>query len=295
MSEKWCECKGHRSRDFRKLTDFYSTHFLPVGWRLEYTTLLEREERRTLYITGECSQCGGFMRTGVDLSGSYTHDNFLRDVCASMLRHRPYAGQDSNGLYRGGVPQRLEWYWRQDQMTKTERIEQFVALFHEGVDQLIARRWAKEHMPAQDVPRETSTEFFNGVLELVQSSGFWPEQSTFITCEPACPTWSPELALCHSRFSFVPELKARVGGGLCIECYLDGIFDRMGNHRLLIGSIKTACDDRDTSLIMGSLTGALLYYGEAYRKANSHRFVPYKSLKLPGLEPRKNKENEHGK
>lgn len=45
---------------------------------------------------------------------------------------------------------------------------------------------------------------------------------------------------------------------------------------------------------MGSLTGALLYYGEAYRKANSNRFVPYKALKLPGSETQQ-KENEHGK
>ncbi len=293
MSERWCKCPGHQSHDFRELTDHYSQHFIPTGWSLEYTTLLEQEERRTLYIIGKCSQCGGFMRTGEDITGRSTHDSFLRDVCISMLRYRPYAGQDGSGLYRGGVPPRLEWYWRQDQMTKAERIEQFVALFHEGVDQLIARRWAKEHMSAQDAPRETTTEFFNGVIELVQSNGFWPNQSAFITCEPACPTWPPELALCHSRFSFVPELKAGAGGGLCIECYLGGIFDKMGNHRLLIGTIKTACDDRDTSLIMGSLTGALLYYGEAYRKANLHRFVPYKALKLLGLEHQK--ENEHGK
>ena len=53
------------------------------------------------------------------------------------------------------------------------------------------------------------------------------------------------------------------------------------------------CDDRDTAIIMGSLTGALLYYGEAYRKNNSHRFVPYKAVKLPGLKAQK--ENEHGK
>ena len=41
------------------------------------------------------------------------------------------------------------------------------------------------------------------------------------------------------------------------------------------------------------VTGALLYYGEAYRKNNSHRFVPYKAVKLPGLKAQK--ENEHGK
>ena len=95
------------------------------------------------------------------------------------------------------------------------------------------------------------------------------QSGAFITCEPACPTWPPYLVLCHPKFSFVPELKAGAGGGLCIECYLNGIFDSAGNHRLLIGTIKTVCDDRDTAIIMGSLTGALLYYGEAYRKNNS--------------------------
>lgn len=294
MSERWCECPGHESRDFRELTDHYCAHFIPTGWELEYATLLEREEQRTLYITGKCGQCGGFMHTGEDLTGIGTHDSFLRDVCASMLRFRPYAGRDGYGLYRGGVPPRLEWYWRQDQMTMAERVEQFAALFHEGVDQLIARRWAKEHMPAQDFPRETTTEFFNGVTKLVQSSGFWPDQCAFITCEPACPVWPPYLALCHPKFSFVPELKAEAGGGLCIECYLNGIFDSAGNHRLLIGTIRTVCDDRDTAIIMDSLTGALLYYGEAYRKANLHRYVPYRALKLPGRQTEKEK-NEHGK
>lgn len=293
MSKRWCECPEHQSRDFRGLTDFYSTHFVPTGWRLEYTTLLEREERRTLYITGECSQCGGFMRTGEDITGSSTHDNLLREVCASMLRYRPYAGQDAYGIYRGGVPPRLEWYWRQDQMTKAERVEQFVGLFHEGVDQLIARRWAKEHMPAQDAPRETTTEFFYGVIKLVQSAGVWPQQSAFITCEPACPTWPPELAICHPQFSFVPELKAGASGGLCIECCLDGITHRVGEHKLLIGTIKTACDDRDTHLVMGSLTGALLYYGQIYRRSNLDRYVPYKPLKRPERQPEK--ENENGK
>lgn len=295
MSERWCECPGHQSQDFRDLTDFYSRYFIPTGWKLEYTTLSEREERRTLYMTGECSQCGGFMRTGEDIDGLATQDSLMREICTSMLRYRPYAGRDGSGLYQGGVPPRLEWYWRQDQMTKAERVDQFAGLFHEGVDQLIARRWAKEHMPAQDVPRETTTEFFNGVVKLVQSSGFWPDQSAFITCEPDCPTWPPYLALCHPRFSFVPELKAGAGGGLCIECYLNGIFDRVGNHRLLIGAIKTACGDRDTSVTMGSLTGALLYYGEAYRKANSHRYVPYKAVKLPERRTQNNKENQNGK
>lgn len=277
MKGQWCECNGHRSRDFRKLTDFYCERFLPTGWQLQYTTLTKPEENRVLYIVGKCSRCGGFMRTGVNITGRYTHDALLRDICHAMLNHRPYAGKDVYGLYRGGVPQRLEWYWRQDQTTKEQRIGQFAALFHPGADQLTARLWAEEYMPAPSVLRETSTEFFNGVVSLVQSSGFWPQQSAFITCEPACPTWPPDVVLCHPRFSFRPVLEAGTGGGLRIECYLDGIFDRPGNHDLLIGTIKTVCADRDTSLIMGSLTGALLYYGDAYRGANLERYIPHKS------------------
>lgn len=31
MKERWCKCPGHRSRDFRKLTDFYCRSFIPTG------------------------------------------------------------------------------------------------------------------------------------------------------------------------------------------------------------------------------------------------------------------------
>ncbi len=35
MNERWRNCLGHQSRDFRKLEDFYSTRFVPTGWKLE--------------------------------------------------------------------------------------------------------------------------------------------------------------------------------------------------------------------------------------------------------------------
>lgn len=294
MSERWCECPGHESRDFRELTDHYCAHFIPTGWELEYATLLEREEQRTLYITGKCGQCGGFMHTGEDLTGIGTHDSFLRDVCASMLRFRPYAGRDDSGLYLGGVPQRLEWYWRQDQMTMVGRVEQFAALFHEGVDQLIARRWAKEHMPAQGAPRETAEEFFYGVVRLVTTSGFWPNQGTLFICEPDDLCWPWEKAISHPHFKFLAEMECEGHSELTISCYL---YDRLAgeaDRKLLVGCIRSLRSDLDTYLTMGKLTGALLYYGEAYRKANLHRYVPYKALKLPERQTEKEK-NEHGK
>lgn len=125
-------------------------------------------------------------------------------------------------------------------------------------------------LPALPARRETTAEFFNAVVELVKSNGFWPEQSAFITCEPACP----DVALCHPMFDFRPVLTAEHDGGLRIDCYLNGIFDRAGNSKRLAGTIQTACSDRDTCVLLGSLTGALLHYGGVHREENLDRYIP---------------------
>lgn len=273
MNERWCGCKGHNSQDFTKLTDHYCHCFIPEGWQLEYTTVIEPEDTRTLYITGKCSQCGGFMRSGVSIYGKYTHDNLLEDICRAMLTYRPYAGKDKSGIYQGGVPRRQEWYWHQDQLARTQRIEQFVLLFRES-ELLIARQWAEEHMPVPGIRRETSTEFFNAVVNEVQINGFWPGQSAFITCEPACNVWPPDAVLCNHQFDFHPILEISPEG-VRIDCCLRGRFDKSGRKYLSIGTIKTACTNRDTCLTMGALTGALLHYGEAWRNNHLERYLPH--------------------
>jgi len=125
-------------------------------------------------------------------------------------------------------------------------------------------------MPAPPVRRETSSDFFGAVVKLVKANGLWPNQSAFITCEPA----RPDAALCHPMFDFRPVLTAEHGGGLRIDCYLNGIFDHAGNSKRLAGTIQTACSDRDTCVLMGSLTGALLHYGGVHREENLDRYVP---------------------
>ena len=47
-----------------------------------------------------------------------------------------------------------------------------------------------------------------------------------------------------------------------------------GNSKRLAGTIQTACSDRDTCVLMGSLTGALLHYGGVHREENLDRYVP---------------------
>ena len=250
MEECWCECSGHRSKDFSKLTDYYCRHFM-------------------LYLVGKCDQCGGFMRSGVSIACNWTGDRLLLDICKAMLQHRPFDGRDKTGIYRGGCARRSEWYWKQDHLHRAERIKQFVSLFRES-DQPSARLWAEEHMPAPPVRRETSSDFFGAVVKLVKANGLWPNQSAFITCEPACSG----AALCHPMFDFRPVLTAEHGGGLRIDCYLNGIFDHAGNSKRLAGTIQTACSDRDTCVLMGLLTGALLHYGSVYREENLDRYVP---------------------
>lgn len=57
-----------------------------------------------------------------------------------------------------------------------------------------------------------------------------------------------------------------------------GTFDGSGRDRLHIGAIQTADTDRDTCLMMGGLTGALLYYAKTYLDANIRRYTPNAEL-----------------
>lgn len=274
METNWCDCRGHRSRDFCKLTNYYSHHFIPDGWQLAYTTLAEEEPERVLYITGKCAQCGGFMRSGTSIPCNLTGDALLTYISRELLHYRPHDVREPNGIYHGAVIPRSQWYWEQDRLMAEERMEQFVALFHEE-DRATARRWAQEQMPTPPVRRDTPSELFHAVIKLVQDNGLWPEQSTFYTITPSGPNvYPPTAVLTDHRFHFWPELNLCGGGGLSIDCVLYGTFDGSGRDRLHIGAIQTVSTDRDACLTMGGLTGALLYYAKTYLDANKRRYTP---------------------
>lgn len=274
----WCACSGHKSKSFREVLDFYSTHFIPDGWQLKYTTLTEEEPGRTLYLTGKCAQCGGFMHSGLSLGSNLTGDTLLSHIYERLSTHRPYDGREPSGIYHGAVIPRAQWYWEQDRLTARERREQFVALFHEE-DRAAALRWALEQMPAPPVRRDTPSELFHAVIKLVQNDGLWPEQSTFYTITPSGPqVYPPAAVLTDYRFSLWPELNFGGQEGLYIDCVLYGSFDGSCRDRLHIGTIQTAATDRDTCLIMGGLAGALLYYAKTYLDANLHRYTPDEEL-----------------
>ena len=279
MSEQdWCACSGHNSKSFRKQRDFYCTHFIPDGWQLEYTTITKEEPKRVLYVTGKCRRCGGFMRSGTSIASNLAGDTLFAYIYKELKHFRPHDGREPSGVYHGAVIPRSQWYWEQDRMTAQERMEQFVALFHEE-DRAAARRWAQEQMPAPPVRRDTPSELFHAVIKLVQENGVWPEQSSFYTITPSGPqVYPPAAVLTDYRFSLWPELNFGGQEGLYIDCVLYGTFDGSGRDRLHIGTIQTAATDRDTCLIMGGLAGALLYYARTYLDANLHRYTPDEEL-----------------
>jgi hypothetical protein len=273
----WCQCKGHQSRDFSDLTDFYSLHFIPDGWTLEYTTLNDAREELVLYLVGSCDRCGGFMRSGVSIACCRTTEALFSKVYQTMRHRRPYDTKEQSGTYHGGCVQRAQWYWEQDHLTAPKRAAQFVSLFHKE-DQDAAKRWVEKYFSTMTVRRDTASEMFLGIVGLVQNEGLWPGQSTFITYTPNTSLLDPTAELTDYRFTLWPELNFSANGEVYIDCVLYGTFDTSGRNRLHIGSIRASSDDRDTCLTMGSLSGALLYYGKAYVEANKRRYTPEAEL-----------------
>lgn len=150
MDEKginWCTCEGHDAKKWRDMVAFYTKHFIPETWELEYGTL-NREKGRCLYMTGVCSSCGNFMRSGVGLSMD-GGDRFLENVYREMEHFRPYDNCDEDSkIYHGCVAQRSKWYQWQDSLTLRERNQQFLNLFRVE-DQAAAEEWLTRSHPAE--------------------------------------------------------------------------------------------------------------------------------------------------
>ena len=105
MSDRWCECPGHQSHDFRELTDFYSMHFLPTGWRLEYIDC---------YLKGkfdESRRCSLHVGTLKTLRRDLEAAKIMGELCGALMHHASeYVNQN---LRRYTPAQELEAEYRQ--------------------------------------------------------------------------------------------------------------------------------------------------------------------------------------
>lgn len=115
---KWCACKDHNATDWTVVSNFYAKHFIPKTWIFEYCTIDSYDDDRTLYITGACDCCGGFMRSGTSVPINIKGDELLAYVYQQMIHFRPYDNHDfHSGIYHSCVSQRARWYQQQNDFT----------------------------------------------------------------------------------------------------------------------------------------------------------------------------------
>lgn len=116
---EWCKCKEHQTNDFVLITNLYCNTFKPVKFALEYGTLDEFEEDRTLYIIGKCDVCGGMQRTGEGLPYNRKGDELIAGIWEKMKYYRPFPGSKL----------REDWFNRFDMKPRAEKEKIFLALF----------------------------------------------------------------------------------------------------------------------------------------------------------------------
>jgi len=282
-SIKWCSCKGHDAKDWTDVADFYARHFVPQKWVLDYNTL-DCEQGRTLYMTGVCDHCRGFMRSGVGLAMNIGDDQFLTSVYQEMAHFRPYDGhKEETGLYFTCVAQRGRWYQQQDDLTLAERNGQFLRLFRPEHQPIVKEWLARNHAeePYSKPCRDRKSTLLRRVLEAARADGTIAEAEAILDYilptdnEPTSP--ERDSYLTDYRFNVVPSL---VFGceGIFLELRLEGTFDTSDTHVATIETFKTPRADLKACQLMGMLGGALMHYACQYVNQESHRYTPEREL-----------------
>ena len=169
-----CTCPTAHGNDFPKVTDHYCVNFIPTGWRLEYTSLSQKDSERVLYLTGQCLRCGGQdLQCGVSIPNELAGDALLAYIYQEMTRYRPFERRYDDGTYSAGLSQRARWYMGQDDLTLNQRNAQFLLLFQEKdwgtVEEWINRCRVEE---AYTTPhRDRKSTLLYAVLERARATG----------------------------------------------------------------------------------------------------------------------------
>ncbi len=276
----WCTCEGHNTGDFVRTTDFYSSYFQPIGWALEYDTLLEEAaEERTLYLTGQCGLCFNFMRAGMTLPIKRGGEALLAHIWTALETYRPFAFEkaDAEG-YTGCPPVRGNWYQRQNKLSEEEKEARFAALFHDAdkevVEHWLAQRRATPHI---QVVRDSAEDLFRAIVLRAKQYGDWQEAQEildyYLPSEHEGYATKKDILTAY-EFNFYAVMQFGGSEGIYIDCSLRGKFDDSGRTVLDIGTIKTLETNMDACKRMGALCGALIYHASAYVNENLHRYTP---------------------
>lgn len=279
-----CTCPTAHGNDFPKVTDHYCVNFIPTGWRLEYTSLSQKDSERVLYLTGQCLRCGGQdLQCGVSIPNELAGDALLAHIYQEMTRYRPFERRYDDGTYSAGLSQRARWYMGQDDLTLNQRNAQFLLLFQEKdwgtVEEWINRCRVEE---AYTTPhRDRKSTLLYAVLERARATGDLKEIEPILDYylpneeEPLSPKEDSYL----TNYAFSAEAKVSFGcEGIFVDLDLVGTFDDSGKDRCRVGTFKTLREDAEAGHLMGQLCGILMYHATKYVNENIHRYTPKKEL-----------------
>ena len=140
---------------------------------------------------------------------------------------------------------------------------------------LIERR-AKSLIRDSDYSRDTNTTLMNAIVEELKREGLYDR---FKAIEEYFLPEDMDVTIL-TRYGFDIIAFVNYGSeGTWLNCYLSGEFDEGKARRIGLGTFKTLKEDREASLIMGELGGAVTYIGHRYVNRNIDRFSPEEERK----------------
>lgn len=280
----WCRCEKPEDT-YAERTNLYSKYFIPDGWALRYEVLTQPGTKRVLYLTGQCMQCRGKMRSGVSIPEELTGAALLEYIYTQMRQYRPYAvGCQKTGKYDSYYPERARWYQKQDDLNLVQFNEQFIGLFHPE-DQPAVREWvtAKHGKEQYTHPqRDRKSNLFQAILNRARADGSMsaiePILDYYLPNREEPATHNQDTYLTDYRFDIAPQVTFGSCEGIYVDVYLEGKFDESGIKQTSIGVFKTLRTDLEACRLMGELCGILMYHGSRYVNEEIHRYTPQAEL-----------------
>lgn len=279
MVNRFCKCCHYLAGRPDAAANFYSDHFIPDHWALNYFKL---SECWGVSLMGRCKDCGGELEEIISLPKDLTGDALFQAIYDTVQTAHPYDSRSDALGYYGRCKERSEFYKRRDDRRQFRRSTEFLNLFNDW-DREAARRWLERNFPPEkptEVFRDTGGSLFSTVVRMAQANGDFGKAGAildyYLPCEREEST-RDRVKLTAYEFDFVPILNYGCEG-IYIDCYLKGKFDESGRSSVHVGTLKTLKRDLEAEKIMGELCGVLHFYENQYVNQNLQRYTPDQEL-----------------
>lgn len=279
MVNKFCKCCHYLAGRPDAAANFYSDHFIPDHWALNYFKL---GECWGVSLMGRCKDCGGELEEIIQLPKDLTGDALFQAIYDTVQTAHPYDLRSDALGYYGRCKERSEFYKCRDQRSQFRRSKEFLNLFNDW-DREAARLWLEKNFPLEkptEVFRDTGGSLFSSVIRMAKASGDFDRAGAILDYYLPCEHESgirEGVALTAYEFDFAPILNYG-SEGIYIDCYLKGKFDESGRSSLHVGTLKTLKRDLEAEKIMGELCGVLHFYENQYVNQNLQRYTPAQEL-----------------